>query len=151
MRTSDPVIFAAGDVAEFDGRVVGLWPIAVDQAEVAACNALGSERRYAEPVLSTILKVVGADMLSVGRVEPAEGDEIVVEEEPSSHRYRRLVIRNDRLEGAILIGWPEISESLSQAVKSGALASTLSPSPYSARRSGRVSSSIEAVRFTTVS
>jgi nitrite reductase (NADH) large subunit len=147
MRTSDRVIFAAGDVAEFDGRIVGLWPIAVEQAEVAACNALGTERHYAEPVLSTILKVVGADVLSVGRVVPTEGDETVVEveEENSAYRYRKLVIRNDCLVGAILIGWPELSESVAQAVKAGAPANTLSPPLYSPRRSGRVGVSREAV------
>ena len=46
MRTSDPRIFAAGDVAEHRGRVHGLWPAAVEQAEVAACGALGEEKAY---------------------------------------------------------------------------------------------------------
>ena len=87
---------------------------------MAACNALGATRRYEEPVLSTILKVVGADVVSIGRFEAAEGDETVVEEDARERRYRKLVIRNARLVGAILIGWPELSESVAHAVKSGA-------------------------------
>ena len=47
MSTSDNAIFAAGDVAEHRGRVHGLWPAAVEQAEVAACGALGEEKAYA--------------------------------------------------------------------------------------------------------
>ena len=68
MRTSDPAIFAAGDVAEFDGQVPGLWPTAVAQAEVAAENAVGGDKAYAPPVPATILKVVGIELASIGPV-----------------------------------------------------------------------------------
>ena len=71
MRTSDPAIFAAGDVAEFDRAVLGLWPTAVEQAEVAAENALGGDKAYAGSVPVTILKVVGIELTSIGRFEPA--------------------------------------------------------------------------------
>ena len=119
MRTSGPDIFAAGDVAEFEGKVPGLWPIAVEQAEVAACNALGESRAYREPVLSTMLKVVGADLVSVGQYEAAEGDEAFVEEDVNEHRYRKLVLRDGILRGAILIGWPDLIEPVSKGVKTG--------------------------------
>ena len=46
MRSSDPAILAAGDIAEFDGQVPGLWPTAVAQAEVAAENAVGGDKTY---------------------------------------------------------------------------------------------------------
>ncbi|MGH2386950.1 MAG: FAD-dependent oxidoreductase, partial [Chloroflexota bacterium] len=46
MATSDPDIFAIGDVAELQGRVMGLWPAGVEQAQVAAVNVLGGDRRY---------------------------------------------------------------------------------------------------------
>ena len=41
METSVPHVYAAGDVAEHDGMLLGLWPIAAKQGEVAAVNALG--------------------------------------------------------------------------------------------------------------
>ena len=46
LRTSDRRIFAAGDLAEWRGSVLGLWPVAVEQAEVAAENAVGGSRAY---------------------------------------------------------------------------------------------------------
>lgn len=120
MRSSDPHIYAAGDVAEHQGRIPGLWPIAVEQAEVAAANALGEARPYREPVLSTMLKVVGADVYSVGRFELGEGDEAIADEAAGAHRYRKLVFHGDVPVGAILIGWPELVEPVSKLVKGAA-------------------------------
>lgn len=117
MRTSAPDIYAAGDVAEFGGKVVGLWSVAVEQGEVAACNAVGEARTYREPVLSTQLKVVGVDLISAGQFEAGPDDLSLIEEDVGSHRYRKLVIRNGSLIGAILIGWPELIEPVSRAVK----------------------------------
>jgi NADPH-dependent 2,4-dienoyl-CoA reductase/sulfur reductase-like enzyme/ferredoxin len=117
MRTSADDIYAAGDVAEIDGRVMGLWPVAVEQAEIAARNALGESRSYEEPVLSTQLKVVGADLISVGQFNPGPQDTTIIEEDISSHRYRKLVVRDGILVGAILIGWPELIEPVGKAVK----------------------------------
>lgn len=119
MATSAPGVYAAGDVAEWEGRVMGLWPVAVEQAEVAARNALGEPVAYQEPVLSTVLKVVGADLVSVGEHEGKDGDEILFEENLVEYRYRKLVIRDGRLKGAILIGWPALVETVSKAVKAG--------------------------------
>src|SRR5262249_21180911 len=83
MRTSDPAIFAAGDVAEFDNAVPGLWPTAVEQAEVAAENALGGARTYSGSVPVTILKVVGIELTSIGRFEPGAHEEVIALEDAS--------------------------------------------------------------------
>ena len=69
MRTSALDIFAAGDACEFDGQVPGLWAVAVEQAKVAAMNAVGSQVSYDEIVPVTMLKVAGVDLVSVGRIE----------------------------------------------------------------------------------
>jgi NAD(P)H-nitrite reductase large subunit len=69
MASSVLGVYAAGDVAEFEGRLYGLWPAAVAQAEVAAINALGGERVYGGTVPSTVLKVAGVDVASVGKFE----------------------------------------------------------------------------------
>ena len=73
MRSSDPAILAAGDVAEFEGQVPGLWPTAVAQAEVAAENAVGGDKAYVPVIPATILKVVGIELTSIGRIEAAAG------------------------------------------------------------------------------
>lgn len=66
-----------------------------------------------------MLKVVGADVVSVGDFDVGEGDEAVLEEDIAAHRYRKLVVRQGALRGAILIGWPEWIELVNRAVKAG--------------------------------
>ncbi|MBL8484606.1 MAG: FAD-dependent oxidoreductase [Rhodocyclaceae bacterium] len=118
MRTSVPGIYAAGDVAEFQGNVYGLWPAAVAQAEIAAVNALGGERSYSGTVPSTILKVVGVDVASVGRFEAGkDGDETFVHEDLSNHRYRKLICNGGRAVGGILVGHPQENAGLAAMVK----------------------------------
>jgi NAD(P)H-nitrite reductase large subunit len=104
MRTSDPAVYAAGDVAEYDGQVPGLWPTAVAQAEVAAENVAGGEKTYTPPVPVTILKVVGIELASLGRFEAAPHEESIVFEDPAAGRYRKLVIADGKIVGAILLG-----------------------------------------------
>ena len=74
METSVPGVFAAGDVAEHDGQVFGLWPIAAKQGEVAAVNALGGNAELTSEVPATILKGVGLDLFSIGRPAAQPGD-----------------------------------------------------------------------------
>src|SRR5207302_738774 len=97
MRTSDEFIYAAGDVAEIDGQVYGLWPIAVDQAQVAARNALGEDEVHGGPAPPALLKGVGVELLSVGRVEPLSDDiTVVVDDNNERHTYMKLVASADR-------------------------------------------------------
>ena len=102
MRSDDPNIFAAGDVAEWGGELPGLWPTAVAQAEVAAENAVGGDRAYAGVVPVTILKVVGIELASIGRIQTEPADEAIVHE--GTGRYRKLLISDGRIVGAILLG-----------------------------------------------
>ena len=128
MSTSDHAIFAAGDVAEHRGRVHGLWPAAVEQAEVAACSALGEEKGYVGTVPVTILKVVGIELTSMGRFEP-EGphEEVIALEDESTGRYRKLVIADGRIVGAILLGYSAEASPVVTAVKRAYDVSTLLP------------------------
>jgi nitrite reductase (NADH) large subunit len=118
MRTSDGAILAAGDVAEHSRRVPGLWPVAVEQAEVAADNAVGGAKAYAGSVPFTMLKVVGVELASIGRFEAAEGDEEIVLEEEGG-RYRTLVLENDRVVGAILLGYSREVAPVHTAISRG--------------------------------
>jgi nitrite reductase (NADH) large subunit len=128
METSVPGVFAAGDVAEHDGRVLGLWPIAAKQGEVAALNALGGDERLTGEVPATILKGVGVDLFSIGQFAPKAGDEVVVDEDPSAPSYRKLVISQGRAVGAIVLGnHPEVVASVTKAVKNRAEIRDLAP------------------------
>ncbi len=124
MRTNRPEIFAAGDVAEYKGQVLGLWPIAVGQAEVAAAGAVApagqADKTYSEIVPVTMLKVVGVDLTSIG-VIGADGptqSEIVLEEQ-EEHRYRKLVLDGNKVIGAILLGYPTEAAGVAEAVRQG--------------------------------
>jgi NADPH-dependent 2,4-dienoyl-CoA reductase/sulfur reductase-like enzyme/ferredoxin len=118
LRTSVPEILAAGDIAEHRGQVYGLWPAAVQQAGIAAINAVGGDAVYKGTIPVTILKVVGIDLTSMGRVEPeAPDDTVVALEDMREQRYRKLVISQGRLAGAILLGWPLDAPAVTAAVK----------------------------------
>ena len=105
MRTSDPHVLAAGDVAEWRSEILGLWPTAVSMAEVAAENAVGGTRDYEGVVPVTILKVVGIELTSIGRFEAeSPDDEVIALEDESGQRYRKQVIADGRIVGAILLG-----------------------------------------------
>src|SRR5581483_1562722 len=91
MRTSDPDVFAAGDVAEFEGRVVGLWPVAVAQAEVAALNALGGRERYVPAPPVATRRSVGLDPSGAGGVASRAGGRVVVRDGPSGASTKLIV------------------------------------------------------------
>jgi NAD(P)H-nitrite reductase large subunit len=117
LQTSDPAIYAAGDVSEHQGRIYGLWPACVEQAGVAAVNLLGGTRRYEPLVPPTQLKVPGIDLLSVGEIAAnGDGHELHFEV-PSTRKYRKLVLREGRVYGAILVGHPELSDAVKLAVE----------------------------------
>jgi NAD(P)H-nitrite reductase large subunit len=120
MRSSDPLIYAAGDLAEHAGQIYGLWPTAVEQAEVAATNAIGATGHYSGTVPVTILKVVGVDVTSVGQFEAAHPDDLVIAlEDPAESRYRKLVIADGKIVGAILLGYPQDASPVTAAIKQG--------------------------------
>jgi NAD(P)H-nitrite reductase large subunit len=121
METTAPGVFAAGDVAEHDGRVLGLWPIAAKQGEVAAVNALGGDARLTAEIPATILKGVGIDLYSIGKITPGPGDEIIAHENPAAPAYRWLLVSEGRAAGAIVLGHdPDLVASATAAVKNRA-------------------------------
>jgi nitrite reductase (NADH) large subunit len=101
MRTDDPAIWAIGECAEHEEKLVGLVAPALEQAEVAAAAILGERRRYVAVSDATALKVAGAGVWSAGEIE---GDDSITLEDAEAGQYRRLVVRGDRLVGAMLFG-----------------------------------------------
>lgn len=118
MATSDPDIFAAGDVASHDGRIIGLWPVGIEQARIAARNMVGGDARYTSRVPPSRLKVAGLDVLSVGDVNaPEAGAHAIGARDEGGRRYRKLVVRAGRAHAAILVGYPELEERVCEAVQ----------------------------------
>jgi nitrite reductase (NADH) large subunit len=104
MRTSVPDVYACGDVAEFGGRVWGLWPTAVRQAEIVAAGLLGDDERFDLIDPPTILKGVGVTLISAGRVDERPDDEVLVHEDSTAGTYARLLIADGRMVGGVLFG-----------------------------------------------
>jgi NAD(P)H-nitrite reductase large subunit len=107
MRTSDPDIFAVGDVAELPGSVSGLWAVSVAQGQVAAAAMFGREVAPAQPNTLVSLKLEGIDVKSYGLIEPATtSQEAIVHTGGDENEHRLLIVENDAVVGAVFVGPP---------------------------------------------
>lgn len=105
MRTSDPAVFAVGECVEHQGATYGLVAPIWDMAKVCADHLAGeAETAFSAAVPGTRLKVTGIDMYSAGDITGGEGTEEVVFRDPSRGVYKRLILKEDRVAGAVLYG-----------------------------------------------
>jgi nitrite reductase (NADH) large subunit len=105
LRTSVDNVYAAGDVAEFEERVYGIIPAAMEQATNAAANILGENAVYTGTVPSNTLKIVGIDLTSMGLVNPEEPKyEEIKKIDHKKGVYKKLILDNGKIVGAILLG-----------------------------------------------
>ena len=104
MRTSLPNIYALGECAEHNGVTVGIVAPIWDQAKVLTETLLGRSARYEPREHSTQLKVSGIDVFSAGNLAAGEDSRDIVINDPKAGIYRRLVIRDNRLQAALLFG-----------------------------------------------
>jgi len=106
LRTSADDVYAVGDAAEFEGRVYGIIPAALEQASIAAANMLGEEDNiYAGTVPSNTLKVVDVELTSMGLVNPEESRyEEIKKTDKKKGVYKKLVLDKGKIVGAILLG-----------------------------------------------
>lgn len=100
MRTSAPDVYAAGDVAELDGRVWGIIPATTVMAEAAARGIEGEESSCAIVGTNT-LKISEVDVYSAGDVFCEDCDALENEEDGV---YRKVLTRSGRIVGAIVVG-----------------------------------------------
>ncbi|MCB1759590.1 MAG: nitrite reductase large subunit NirB [Gammaproteobacteria bacterium] len=105
MQTYDPRVYAVGECVQHRGTCYGLVAPLFEQAKVAA-NHLASFgiARYEGSVTSTKLKVTGIDLFSAGEFIEAEGDETLVLQDPAAGIYKKLVLRDNRIKGAVMYG-----------------------------------------------
>jgi nitrite reductase (NADH) large subunit len=121
LRTSAADVYAAGDVAEFEGTVYGIIPAAIEQTQVAAANMVSEgSATYSGTVPATTLKIVGIDLTSLGDATAA-GDEfdILRQTDPAAGVYRRLTLRDGKIIGAILLGDTQSVRPLKQLIATG--------------------------------
>ena len=108
----DRSVYAVGECAQHRGKVYGLVAPLWDQAKVFAEHVTGRDAQaaYHGSKLATKLKVMGVELASMGITEPHdEHDEVIQFAEPKRGTYKKLIVRDGRLVGGILMG--EISKA----------------------------------------
>ena len=121
LQTSVEDVFAAGDAAEFEGVVYGIIPPAIEQARVAAANMVAPDSAiYTGTMPSTTLKVAGAELATLGEavIEGEEYTELRHADAASGH-YRKIVLRDGRVVGAILLNDKERTQPLRRLIGRG--------------------------------
>jgi nitrite reductase (NADH) large subunit len=104
LQTAAPEIFALGECAEHRGICYGLVEPAYEQARVLAQHLAGKTAAYGGSVVATNLKVSGVSVFSAGDFTGAEGSETILLNDVRHGTYKKLVISEGRLAGAVLVG-----------------------------------------------
>lgn len=120
LATSSPHIHAIGECIAHRGVVYGLVEPGYAQAAVLARRLAGEDVGYRGSLLATRLKVSGVPVFSAGDVLPAPGAEVVILSDPAAGNYAKLVIRDHRLAGAILVGETRAATFYLDLITSGA-------------------------------
>jgi assimilatory nitrate reductase electron transfer subunit len=124
LRTSDPRVHAIGDCAQHPGTVSGLVQPAWEQAAVLADRLTGANpaARYRGTPVVTRLKARDVDLAALGEVHvdvDCVDAEVVRVEDPARGRYAKLVLRDERVTGAILLGAPDAAATITQLYDRG--------------------------------
>ncbi len=104
MITSDEDVLAIGECIEHDGQVFGLVAPLYDQAKVAAQTLLGEDAAFVNRETATKLKVTGCDLFSAGDFAEGDDREDIVFRDPARGVYKRLVLQNNTVIGAVMYG-----------------------------------------------
>jgi nitrite reductase (NADH) large subunit len=105
LQTYDPRVYAVGECVQHRSATFGLVAPIWDQARVAGAHLAGAgHRRYVQRATATKLKVTGVDLYSAGEFIGGPGTEDLVLRDPRRGIYKRLVLENGRVIGAVLYG-----------------------------------------------
>ena len=108
LQTSNPAIFALGEIAEYNNALFGITSAAEQQADIAANYILGDfSSLYKGSVLMNILKFENLDLCSIGMVNAPKDDtsyEEIILMDVSQRFYKKCIVKDDTLKGAILMG-----------------------------------------------
>jgi NAD(P)H-nitrite reductase large subunit len=111
LQTSQPGVFAAGDVAEAPdfieggGTVHAIWPTAVDQGRVAGANMAGADLAYPGSLGMNVVELFGVTLAQLGRFREGPGDQAHLLGRPGEASYRKVVANPEgTLVGAVYVG-----------------------------------------------
>lgn len=105
MQTFDPSIYAVGECIEHRNQTFGLVEPLWGQAFICASHlAEHGSLTFKAPTVPTQLKVSGCDVFSAGNFEPADDYEDIILNDEKRHIYKRIIIQQDKVIGAVLFG-----------------------------------------------
>ena len=121
LRTSDPRVFAVGECTEHRGLLYGIVAPLNLQARVLAAHLRGDETAaFQGGIPATTLKVAGVEVFSAGSVDADELDDLLTLEDTAAGVYKRVLLRDDRLRGAILVGDLSTAPQITAVIAGGA-------------------------------
>jgi nitrite reductase (NADH) large subunit len=147
LRTSDPDIWAIGEVALFRGMIYGLVAPGYEMAEIAAANLAGQDRVFQGADMSTKLKLMGVDVASFGNAFAEDKiAKAITYEDPFKGSYKKLLFNHvgTRLLGGILVGDASEYGTLSMLAKSDE-ALSMTPTELLLGKSGELKSGAAVV------
>ena len=111
LETSDPNIYAVGDCIEYKNQTWGIIPACLEQTKILAAAIKGKkDLAYEGTIPKNTLKIVGIDLTSVGIYDPSDTDlvgagwEILKNIDKKDRCYKKIVLKDNKLKGAILFG-----------------------------------------------
>jgi NAD(P)H-nitrite reductase large subunit len=106
METSHSDIHAAGDSAEHDGLVIGLWVTAIKQGGVAGANAVSGDKIFKQSIQPVTFKGMGMRIFSIGDIghDPDNEYQIALYNDTKENIYKKLYFFDNKFVGGILIG-----------------------------------------------
>ncbi|MFN3471558.1 MAG: FAD-dependent oxidoreductase, partial [Aquificaceae bacterium] len=126
LETSEQDVYAIGDCIQHRGKTYGLLAPIMEQVKVCAKNLLyGNVERYEGSLSYEILKVTEVKLMSVGDVQEREEGEVILFKDNT--KYRKAIIRDGKLVGAILMGDLAGSNNILELIKSGRSVENIKP------------------------
>ncbi len=111
LETSVEDIYAVGDCIEYKNQTWGIIPACIEQSKIIAASIFGSKNiEYKGTIPKNTLKIVGIDLTSIGIYDPSDeeligaGWEILKNIDNKGNCYKKIVLKNNKLKGAILFG-----------------------------------------------
>ncbi|MHB8921526.1 MAG: nitrite reductase large subunit NirB [Halothiobacillus sp.] len=105
LQTYDPKIYAVGECVQHRKQCYGLVAPLFEQAKVCANHlAQFGIAKYGGSMTSTKLKVTGVDVFSAGEIHAGEGHEEIVLADAARGVYKKVILRDNTIEGAVMVG-----------------------------------------------
>ncbi|BEP30042.1 FAD-dependent oxidoreductase [Helicovermis profundi] len=121
MESNIKNIYAAGDVAEYDSLVYGIWPASQTQGEIAGANSVGDNKKFEHFTLSTVFSGFDLEFFSIGDIGNSDDEKYsyILIDDLKNGNYQKFTFDKNILVGGILFGDMKNSIKLINGIKNG--------------------------------